>query len=930
EQAERIATRRAKEAQHGLSPFVLQRRPPGSPDSIPAALRLRLDVDLLAGWAADALVVTGQVLYQEHKRRLDKVSPSLPLSFDDHDVDVLYVLEDFAGTDGSPGSLTLTRERFLALLHACAPGELAQLSGGPSLPVQAEPQLSVLAVSLLPGTGTLKVVHRLDEPVMAYLPGRRHVWALLGNRLVPLEAMLPDELCDVYGDGTTMIPRERVMPFLRRVLPLCEKRHLVESSVRETDFQFEEGQPTFVLELDGTPELMMVRLWADYGGGRVRATEGDAQVEMTYPLPGKPTTFVTRNATAETAAVDWLTAHDAVQPEGKGFQAIRGVDQVLSVLSEVVPAAQARGWRVHTLGAMEHLADGADWVRPSVSIAAAGDAGWFDASVVYADAAGAPIAPSNVDAAVDAGRSSLELDGRLLLANRALLRALRMACLECMDTEEDVLHGRISEVHAGYFSSILAMHPGIAVTADAAWHAQVRRQTEKTDLEDVMLPPALGQVLRPYQRVGVNWLRYLERGGFCGILADEMGLGKTIQALAWLQLERLSPSARGLPSLVVCPTSLVYNWARESARFTPDLRVRLVTGSDRHHRWDALSEHDLIITSYALLRRDIGRYEDQQFAVAVLDEAQHIKNRSTQNAQAARQLKAVHRLVLTGTPMENAVSDLWSIMDYLMPGYLGAHALFRESFERPISVGGKAAEDAIQRLRCKIQPFMMRRLKSMVAADLPPRLTRVASCVMGPRQAALYRELVAESRGRLAALVTEKGFNASRMTVLKTLLRLRQLCCHPSLLRRAEDEDVPSAKLELFFELLDEAMDGGQRVLVFSQFVEMLRILRRELDARGLRYAYLDGATRNRQAEVDRFQNDVSCPIFLISLKAGGTGLNLTGASVVMHFDPWWNPAVEDQATDRAHRIGQTRSVYSIKLVTAGDGGRAGAGVAGA
>ena len=919
ERAERIAARRRMEERRGLSPGMVQRRSAGSAGSIPAALRLRLDVELMAGWAADAIVVTCQAIYQDQKRRLDKVSTDVRLSFEDRDVALLYVLEDLAGGAGSPGSLTLSRERFLEMLHAMAPGEFASLSGGAPLRVERETQLATLAVSLMPEAGTLLVQHRLESAVSAYLPGRRQVWALMENRLVPMEAVLPDALREAYGDGNAVIPREQVIAFLREVLPTCEAQYLVESVVTEADFRFEEGQPSFVLELDGTPELLIVRLWADYGGGRVRATDRDPAALGSFAKPGEFLTHVTRNAGAEGEAVAWLLTQEALVAEGAGFRAIAGAEQVMHMMSDVVPAVQAAGWRVEARGAMEQLSAGADWVRPFVTITPAAAAGWFDVDVVYQDAQGKPIAPALVDEALDAGRSSLEQDGRLLLANRALLRALRMACLECVEAEGDALKGRISEVHAGYFASMVAMHPGITLTAHAAWHEQVRRQTEKTGLESVEIPDPLGSVMRPYQRAGVNWLRYLERGGFAGILADEMGLGKTVQALAWLALERLSVSARGLPSLVVCPTSLVHNWAREAARFTPGLRVRVITGAARHREWDTLAAHDLIVTSYALLRRDIGRYEQQQFAVAVLDEAQHIKNRSTQNAQAARQIKAVHRLVLTGTPMENAVGDLWSIMDFLMPGYLGGHALFRESFERPVGAGGKAAEDAVRRLRCKIQPFMLRRLKSAVAADLPPRLTRVATCVMGARQAELYRKLVEESRESLAAIVEEKGFNASRLTVLKTLMRLRQLCCHPALLKQADEgEEAPSAKLELFFELLDEAMDGGERVLVFSQFVQMLHILRRELEAREIRYAYLDGSTRNRQEEVDRFQGDSACPVFLISLKAGGSGLNLTGANVVIHFDPWWNPAVEDQATDRAHRIGQTRSVYSIKLVTAG------------
>jgi SNF2 family DNA or RNA helicase len=308
-----------------------------------------------------------------------------------------------------------------------------------------------------------------------------------------------------------------------------------------------------------------------------------------------------------------------------------------------------------------------------------------------------------------------------------------------------------------------------------------------------------------------------------------------------------------------------------------------------------------------------------EFSVMVLDEAQHIKNRSTQNAITAKEIRAFHKVVLTGTPIENGVSDLWSIMDFLMPKYLGSHDSFRQHYELPIGQGGPEAQAAQLRLRRKLQPFLMRRLKVEVARDLPPRIERLATCSLSADQKAVYKELVDSSRRRLTDLVAKQGFQRSRMEVLKTLLRLRQACCHLDLLKlQGLQVEAPSAKMELFFELLDEALDGGHRVLVFSQFVSMLTILRNQMDHRQISYCYLDGATKDRMAEVHRFNTDRSIPVFLISLKAGGTGLNLTGADMVIHFDPWWNPAVENQATDRAHRIGQKRTVYSIKLITKG------------
>ena len=308
-----------------------------------------------------------------------------------------------------------------------------------------------------------------------------------------------------------------------------------------------------------------------------------------------------------------------------------------------------------------------------------------------------------------------------------------------------------------------------------------------------------------------------------------------------------------------------------------------------------------------------------EFACMMLDEAQHIKNRSTRNAQAAKKVRASHKIVLTGTPIENGVADLWSIMDFLMPGYLGGHATFRTNYELPIQ---NATEDGVlaqQKLRRKVHPFLMRRLKRDVAKDLPDKIEKVQSCILTKDQQLVYKELLAASRRKITDMVAEQGFGRSRLEILKTLMRLRQTCCHLDLLKLKDLEaERPSGKLEAFRELLDEALDGGHRVLVFSQFVSMLTILRKELEERGLSYCYLDGSTKDRMEQVKRFNTDSSIPVFLISLKAGGSGLTLTGADMVVHFDPWWNPAVEDQATDRAHRIGQKRTVYSLKLITRG------------
>ena len=438
-------------------------------------------------------------------------------------------------------------------------------------------------------------------------------------------------------------------------------------------------------------------------------------------------------------------------------------------------------------------------------------------------------------------------------------------------------------------------------------------------------------MLRPYQKQGVYWMRFLEKSGLSGLLADEMGLGKTLQTLTWISLERTDPAARGKPALVVCPTSLVANWNAEAEKFTPWMKRLVVSGPNRAEVFDKIPAADLVITSYALLQRDLeDAYANRTFSVVVLDEAQHIKNRSTRNAKSAKRLESVQKLVLTGTPVENSVADVWSIFDFLMPDYLGRYDAFNATVQQPIEAGGPEGAAAQERLHHKLHPFILRRLKKLVAKDLPDKIVKVAYCPLTEEQQRWYNKLLQDARTRIGDMVKSKGFAKSKIEILAVLMRLRQVASHVELLKEYREKNPLtsheplttshelSGKLDVFFELLDEAIDGGHRVLVFSQFVSMLTILRRELEARGIAYCYLDGSTKDRLGECRRFNTDESIPLFLISLHAGGTGLNLTGADMVIHFDPWWNPAVEDQATDRAHRIGQKRTVYVVKMIAEG------------
>jgi thymidine kinase len=430
------------------------------------------------------------------------------------------------------------------------------------------------------------------------------------------------------------------------------------------------------------------------------------------------------------------------------------------------------------------------------------------------------------------------------------------------------------------------------------------------------MPESVQAEFRPYQKDGFDFLCHLTQIKLGGILADDMGLGKTLQTLAWLAWLREQNKKNPRPSLVICPASVLHNWRREANRFTSHLKVLVLeSGAERHNLRKQIPQHDLIVTNYALLRRDLEELQKFAFRAVILDEAQFIKNPGAQVTQSVKQLKSEYRLALTGTPLENRLLDLWSIVDFVQPGYLGNQEHFLETYE-PRGVENVEMEQRIarRRLSAKLRPLLLRRLKKLVAKDLPDRIEQRRDCQLGDEQRKLYLAELRRSRDQVMQVVAEKGINKSKIHVLAALTRLRQICCHPKLV----GNDSVSGKTETLFELLDPLLEEGQKVLVFSQFVQMLELLQKECGERQIRTHILTGQTKDRQEVVNAFQNDSNAGVFLLSLRAAGTGLNLTTASYVVLYDPWWNPAVEAQAIDRSHRIGQTQTVNAYRLISPG------------
>jgi superfamily II DNA or RNA helicase len=792
-------------------------------------------------------------------------------------------------------------------------------------------------------------------------------WVWRNNSLQPLG--LPPELKEIFR-APVRVTRAQVPQFLSQQWPQLSAAGGVEANFKLEDFKLEPQAPRFLLALKGGLTQLGALLQCAYGSRIMTVGVTAADENVWLPDPEVPTRYSTRDFSAERAAVARLQRSGFSAPDGQGKLQLTGQNSVLNFLAREFPKLQ-REWSVTLDEQLENRTlKNIERVEPQFQITSSG-VQWFDLGVVFAAGSGEQFSAADIQRLILSGQNHTRLkNGKMAVIDSGAVEELQEVLLDCAPQQHAAGY-RINNAQAGFLEATLKQHTAWKVEAPTAWRDRAAKQSGEAKLE---CPPLgdLENVLRPYQKHGVGWLHFLRVNGFGGILADEMGLGKTLQTLAFLS--SLPKGAN--PHLIVCPTTLVFNWLAEVKKFTPELKILALHGPDRHARFSEMADSDIVVTSYALIRRDAEKYRGLEFDTVVLDEAQHIKNRQTQNAQAVKAVRAKHRLVLTGTPLENSVLDLWSIFDFLMPGYLGTAKDFRERYELPIAKEKNA--EAQSRLARRLRPFMLRRLKREVAGDLPAKIEQVSFCELTSDQRGVYQQILEASRKEILAAVGEQGLAKSRMLVLTTLLRLRQICCDLRLLKLTNtNEAVPesaiaveadetsgghhlaslsspkggegrgeeasilqakipspqpsprsagarektsafvasSGKLEMFGELLEEVIDGGHRVLVFSQFVSMLTLLKERLDAEKIEYCYLDGSTTDRGAVVEKFQTS-AIPVFLISLKAGGVGLNLTGADTVIHFDPWWNPAVEDQATDRAHRIGQTRVVTNYKLIT--------------
>ena len=740
-----------------------------------------------------------------------------------------------------------------------------------------------------------------------------------GITLAPLEGGLSEELLTFVTGGTTLhIPARDEGRFLTGFYPKLKQTARVTASDDSVELPTLAVPTLSLLANYGADHRVRLHwewhykagnlvtaqpLWRHPGDHGYRDDTAEARILETV---GQPWDVVPK--LGESATGGWGTPRLAATAELSGLDTLAFTEEVLPALREL------REVSVDTAGEIADYREAEEAPVVSISTKATDQRDWFDLGIQIS-LEGQPVSFAAVFSALASGQTKMLLPSgayfSLDLPELHQLRALIEEARELQDNKDAPL--QISRFQAGLWDELAQL--GIVDEQAAAWREAVGGLLEG-GVKGLPLPATLNAELRPYQLEGFNWLSFLYRHGLGGVLADDMGLGKTLQTLAHLLMEKQA-GRLDQPALAVMPTSLIPNWVDEARHFTPQLKVLALYGANRHTDFKKLKDYDLILTTYALLPRDVETLGNQLFHVLVLDEAQYIKNPTSKAAQAARRLNARQRLCLSGTPLENHLGELWSLFHFLMPGWLGDVKQFSSNYRTPIERLGD--ETRLQHLNARIKPFLLRRTKEQVATELPPKTEIIHWVELNDAQRDVYETMRLAMDKKVRDEITTKGVARSQIIILEALLKLRQVCCDLRLVKSApaSGRHSSSAKLESLMDMLEELLAENRKILLFSQFTSMLGLIEAELAQRGIEYALLTGQTKDRRTPVQDFQSGKRS-IFLISLKAGGTGLNLTAADTVIHYDPWWNPAAENQATDRAYRIGQEKPVFVYKMIARG------------
>ncbi len=758
------------------------------------------------------------------------------------------------------------------------------------------------AISLYPVLRKDKTVLPLTDNVRVLTA--QPTWLVHEHELVKLENHPPVELLLALQawEKNVNIPKTELKDFfaeMERLPGLLSYLVLPEQNQLPLLTSFSSKQ----IEIIEQEAALILRLGFVYGGKVLASLPADLNPqidqEQVQHREGVEFIRVRRDLLAESQVREQLLATGAKQNTSGEF-VLRDLNVIDWLLREL-PKLTAQGFEVHGEDRLQRFR--VNRAQPKLSLSVKSNIDWFDCRLLV-DFDGITLSLKELRKALLQRSKHVHLsDGSTGIIPEEWQQQLAHL-LNLGELAED--HVKVSRHHV---TLIDMMFDALEMKqADRGFRECLARLQNFNGIPTVPLPPNFQGALRPYQSRGLDWFYFLKEFRFGGCLADDMGLGKTVQTLALLQNEKRLGA--NLPSLIVCPTSVLFNWENEFKRFTPDLKIVAHTGLAR--RRDPHFENcDVVLTSYGLLRRDLEFLKEAKFHYLILDESQHIKNPASQTAKAARLLQAEHRLALTGTPVENNTTELWSQFNFLNPGLLGSLHYFNETFTKPIE--RDRDEASAHMLRKMIFPFILRRTKSEVERDLPEKSENLFYCKMLKEQRKLYEHWRDYYRAHVLQQINTSGLDKSRMYVLEGLTRLRQICCHPHLVDKAAPPE--SGKFEAFWEMLREIVAENHKVLVFSQFVRMLRLMARQLDSHRVPYKYLDGHTRDRKTPVEQFQTDPDAKVFLISLKAGGFGLNLTAADYVIIYDPWWNPAAEAQAIDRTHRIGQNKHVFAYKMI---------------
>lgn len=735
-------------------------------------------------------------------------------------------------------------------------------------------------------------------------------WAVRGGTIHPL----PER--NVLPAREIEIPAEKRGRFLFEILPELEENIDVEIDKNLRGHELVKLDPEIELEFDYSEEAVFCHSRVEIDGevfANAEILELEPEDRHYRRSEEEPRLWFCWNMEVLEELLDYLEYYNFhVRP---GSFIIRDKGDIQEFITDGflhIP----EDWDVSTTDAFDEVEIKPVELDPVVEFVGEDDGGainWFEFTVTY-NLGGETYTREELMEMIrynKQGEAYIQIDDSYFILQETEKEKKIKNALEIAEEGED------GDYRSNYYNLLyyrnLMQEAGISFKGSRVYNDLDRDITEENLIRKLPVPEDVKDVLRDYQKRGYYWLRFLHKYRFGGILADDMGLGKTVQILTFLK--SIKPE---WPALVICPRTLIYNWGEEIKKFFPDTEYLVYYGSpeEREEMRSRLENYEIIITSYSIISRDGGYLLDSDFSYCILDEAQHIKNPKTKRAKAVKSLPAETRLALTGTPIENSVRELWSIFDFLMPGYLGNRSQFKRKYENPITSDNN--KEKLYELKERVAPFILRRKKEEVLQDLPDKLVNIQQVEMTQLQEDAYVTILEEVKRELTETVEELGFNRSQINVLTTLTRLRQICNHPRLVLDDVDRKLTSGKLETLMEIVEEGIAGGHKLVVFSQFVKMLRLIRQQFEHRGIDHEYLDGGTRNRMERVNRFNGDDSIPVFLISLRAGGTGLNLTGADMVVHVDPWWNPMVERQATDRTHRIGQDKRVVVYKLITRG------------